>query len=103
MEEYAMRPLARWCHRVMPVAALAVVLALGALGCNEVQTGGGTIPMGVIDSSPSTGPSVSSTEAPTTSTTAPPVSTVATVPLASSESLLPNGHIKACGLIKEVW
>ena len=98
-----MRPLTRLSRWAPLVAAVALVLAIGALGCDELTTGGSTVPTGEVDVSTSSEPPAPSTEVLPTTTTGPLVSTVTTVPLASSESLLPSGHIRACGLIKEVW
>jgi hypothetical protein len=85
------------------VVALVAILGLAAAGCNELKT----VDTGASVVTPATG--VTTTEAGVTTTvgsvpttTLTPASTPTTVALASSESLLSNGHIKACGIIKEV-
>lgn len=98
-----MRPLTRLSHWALLVAVLAPVLVLGALGCDGLQTAESVVfPSSEVDVSTVVEPSTPSTDVLPT-TTGLVVSTVTTVPLASSESLLPTGHIRACGLIKEVW
>jgi len=87
-------------------SALALVAALGiaAAGCNQLQTvdtgTGGVTPVTGVTTTEA-GVTTTAVVAPTTTLT--PASTPTTVALASSETRLPNGHIKACGIIKEVW
>ncbi len=97
-----MRPLTISSRWPLLVAALALLLALIALGCDELTTGGSIVPTVEGDVGTSAESTVSSADVLPT-TTGPLVSTATTAPLASSESLLPSGHIRACGLIKEVW
>ncbi len=84
---------------------LRVVVAILLLGflvvsCEELPTGG-PVTTGAGDTT-SSEVSVPATDTLPTSPTLPPTPT--TEPLStSSEERLPNGHIKACGIIKDVW
>jgi hypothetical protein len=88
--------------------ALALALGLAAIGCADLDTAEGTT--GTMN--PGSLPGVTTTEVQATTTTvAAPTTTSGSSATAShtpvtntsSESVAPDGHIKACGIIKEVW
>jgi hypothetical protein len=96
-----MRLLGRSRSWVLLVVALVVVMGFAALGCTEVggtDTGGTTSLPGTATTEAGT----ATTVADTTATTAP-ASTATTVKVDASEELLSDAHIKACGIITEVW
>jgi hypothetical protein len=86
---------------VLVVATL--LLGLFALSCEELTTSGpATTVAGETTSTEVSIPATLATDAPPTSATLPAPPT--TAPLStSSEERLPDGHIKACGIIKDVW
>lgn len=94
-------------HRLWVVVASVSVLALAALGCTDLSqqqgTDGSDTPGLLQEETLSTDASVSTTTSvpPTTTSVTSPATT--TVSIASSEDLLPNGNIQACGFIKNVW
>jgi hypothetical protein len=96
-----MRLLPLWSCR-LSVVAVAMLIGLGLGGCEEINTGGpATTGTGVGDTTSTEAP-VSSTDTLPPATTLPPTPT--TEPLStSSEERLPNGHIRACGKIEDVW
>jgi hypothetical protein len=101
-----MRPLYGWRSSFQWALAVALLMVLGLvlLGCKDL--GGTDITTGTVDTS-----SPGLTEAPVSSvdtlgpstTTAPLPSTVTTEGLASSETRLSSGHIRAMGYISDVW
>lgn len=100
---------------VFVIAALVVVLM--AVGCapisgTDTTAGAGTTAGGVTTVPPdetttTLGVSTTTTVAPVTTsaptTTLPPAVTTTTEKLSSAEERLGNGHIKATGLIDDVW
>lgn len=99
--------------RGMIAVALALLVGVVGVGCDDLtQSEGGAIDLlptsssdtGVEgDSTTSTQPAVSSTDGLVAPTTAPPATTPTTQALSSAETLLPNGHIKAAGIIDDAW
>ncbi len=79
-----------------PVLALAVMIGLAVTGC--AGSGEATT---VSPSTTSAG--VTTTSEMASTSTAAPASTTTTVEVGASEELLPDGNIKACGIITDVW
>jgi hypothetical protein len=90
--------------------AVALVMAMGvaAIGCSDLNSADGT----TETTNPGSLPEATTTEVQaTTTTSAAPTTTSGSsatgshtpVTYTSSESVAPNGNIKACGIIKEVW
>lgn len=92
---------------VFAIAALLIVLL--AIGCSDLPgtgttTGGDTTVVGgttTLGSDTTTGGVTTTTLAP--ATTLPPPVTVTTEKLSSAEERLASGHVKATGLIDDVW
>ena len=91
-------------HKFWVLLAIFTVLALGASGCTE-----DLLDDEAADGSASSTTSetlsgeTTSTDVMISTTTSTPAASTTTVSVASSEELLPNGNIKACGLITDVW
>jgi hypothetical protein len=99
-----MKALPKSIAWIWMVVALVAVVGFAAAGCTKLSGTDGTGTSGTTTAS-----DVTSTEAGATttvaaaSTTLAPAGTATTIKVDASEELLSNGHIKACGLIKEVW
>jgi hypothetical protein len=112
-----MKPLLKSRYYPLLVVALAVALGAVAIGCTELDNKEGTdglnetTTFGLLPADTTTEVGASSTDtlgptttvAPGTTTALTQASTPTTEKLASSERRLPNGNIKACGMIMEVW
>jgi hypothetical protein len=91
-------------HWVWAVVALVVVLVLAAAGCTKLSGTSSTVSGGTTEvSGATTTATAPTTTAVSASTTTPPASITTPVTTTSSETITPDGHIKACGIIKEVW
>lgn len=89
-------------NRPWVIVAFVLVLAFGIAGCEDLagpEDSGSTSTSTLAEATTSTEAVVS-----TTTTSAPATTTPTTaVSLASSEELLPSGHIKATGFITKAW
>lgn len=93
-----MEPAFRSKWAVWTILVVAVAMSLTFVGCNDL-------------SETTTIPEVTTTEAGTsttaepedTTTTEAPAGPATTIKVDASEDLLSNGHIRACGIITEVW
>jgi hypothetical protein len=89
--------------------ALAVSLGLATVGCAPIVPNGTGSTMDTSAATVVGGDTTTTTVLALTTTTVAPTTTVSSVhtvtteKLASSETRLPNGHIKASGIIKQVW
>ena len=92
----------RTCWGLM-VAALTILIGSMLASCDDLATrDDGAVTTGGAGDTSSTEALVSSTDTLAPTTTVPPTPT--TEPLStSSEERLPSGHIKACGIIDDVW
>jgi hypothetical protein len=88
------------------IIALAVLLGSSIVGCDEFAvTDGGAVGTAATTLAGDTSTSETPVSIPDTlvSVSTLPSPTVSAEVLASSETLLPDGHIKACGIIKDVF
>ena len=86
----------------IPTIALVLLLGLTGVGCDDLSSTDESATT-LIEGTSSTEAGVSSTEVPSSVTTAAPATTPTTQALSSAETLLPNGHIKAAGIIDDAW
>jgi hypothetical protein len=99
-----MKPLVKSRSWVWSVVALVAVVGLAAAGCTELGTSGtDTTVVTTVVGDTTTEAGVTTTTAPAVTTTLAPATTSSTIKVDASEELLANGHVKACGIIKEVW
>jgi hypothetical protein len=104
-------------YRGLILAIVALLVVLIAAGCSHlsgtdttagvVTTAGGVTTLPPGDTTTTPGVATTTTMAPVTTlaptTTLPPATTATTEKLSSAEERLASGHIKATGLIDDVW